>query len=115
MPGTSRHHWGTDIDLNDLTNEAFSKGGRHEKVYHWLVKNALKFGFGQPYTAGRATGYHEERWHWSYLPLSQPFLKKFLAEMDDSKISGFLGAETAVEIGAVRNFAGGINPVLLEN
>lgn len=115
MPGTSRHHWGTDVDLNDLTNEAFATGGKHEKVYRWLVENAEKYGFGQPYTAGRATGYHEERWHWSYLPLSQPFLKKFLVEMDDSKISGFEGSETASEIGAVKNYAGGINSELLEN
>ncbi len=115
MPGTSRHHWGTDVDLNDLTNESFSKGGKNEKVYEWLLKNAAEFGFGQPYTAGRPTGYFEERWHWSYLPLSKPFLKKYLAEMDDSKISGFAGAETAMEIGAVKNFAGGVSAKMFED
>jgi LAS superfamily LD-carboxypeptidase LdcB len=26
MPGTSRHHWGTDVDLNNLTNEYFEQG-----------------------------------------------------------------------------------------
>ncbi len=26
MPGTSRHHWGTDIDLNNLNNSFFEKG-----------------------------------------------------------------------------------------
>ena len=26
MPCTSRHHWGTDIDLNDLNNSYFEYG-----------------------------------------------------------------------------------------
>ncbi|MCP4136185.1 MAG: M15 family metallopeptidase [bacterium] len=74
MPGTSRHHWGTDFDINTLTNEYF-KSGEGKIVYTWLKKNAHRFGFCQPYTAGRKTGYNEERWHWSYLPLASLFLK----------------------------------------
>ena len=74
MPGTSRHHWGTDFDINSLNNEYYSKGdGRI--IYQWLLKNASKYGFYQPYTANRDTGYKEEKWHWSYLPLSKQFLK----------------------------------------
>ncbi|MGB1217047.1 MAG: M15 family metallopeptidase, partial [Saprospiraceae bacterium] len=35
MPGTSRHHWGTDIDINALNNEYFdTKKGLKE--YQWL-------------------------------------------------------------------------------
>src|SRR5690606_18777562 len=34
MPGTSRHHWGTDIDLNDL-NDAYFTNGYGKKVYDW--------------------------------------------------------------------------------
>ncbi|NJK84501.1 MAG: M15 family metallopeptidase [Saprospiraceae bacterium] len=26
MPGTSRHHWGTDIDLNSFSNSYFEQG-----------------------------------------------------------------------------------------
>jgi len=46
MPGSSRHHWGTDIDLNDFTNRYFEQG-YGKKVYAWLVKNAPRYGFCQ--------------------------------------------------------------------
>lgn len=75
MPGTSRHHWGTDFDINRLNNGYYSSG-EGKIIYDWLSRNAARYGFCQPYTAGRASGYREEKWHWSYTPLS----KKFLAE-----------------------------------
>ncbi|NJN41998.1 MAG: M15 family metallopeptidase [Flammeovirgaceae bacterium] len=46
MPGTSRHHWGTDFDLNDL-NPAYWKSGEGLKIYSWLLANASRFGFCQ--------------------------------------------------------------------
>ncbi|MCY7327602.1 MAG: M15 family metallopeptidase [Saprospiraceae bacterium] len=109
MPGSSRHHWGTDMDLNDLNNAAFESGGKHEKVYLWLIAHAHEYGFGQPYTAGRPTGYHEEKWHWSYLPLSRDFLAAYHQRLSEKDIQGFEGAETAVEIGIVKNYVLGIN------
>ena len=109
MPGSSRHHWGTDTDLNDLNNPAFESGGKHEKVYAWLLAHAHEYGFGQPYTAGRPTGYHEEKWHWSYLPLSRDFLALYQQRLREKDIAGFQGAETAEEIGIVKNYVLGIN------
>ncbi|MDO8366454.1 MAG: M15 family metallopeptidase [Saprospiraceae bacterium] len=109
MPGSSRHHWGTDIDLNDLNNPSFEKGGKHEKVYTWLVAHAQEFGFCQPYTAGRPHGYHEEKWHWSYTPLSKPFLAQYKNSVQDADIQGFLGSNLAREIGAVKHYVLGIN------
>ena len=44
MPSTSRHHWGTDIDLNSLENSYFEKG-EGKKIFDWLVTNAFKYGF----------------------------------------------------------------------
>lgn len=110
MPGSSRHHWGTDIDLNDLNNPSFNPGGAHQKVYEWLVAHAGEFGFGQPYTAGRDRGYFEERWHWSYLPLAKSFLQEYNTIMSDTLFSGFSGAELARKIGIVENYVNGINP-----
>jgi zinc D-Ala-D-Ala carboxypeptidase len=78
MPGTSRHHWGTDIDMNSLNNSYF-ESGQGKKLYAWLLQNASRFGFSQPYTAGREKGYSEERWHWSYTPLSKQFLSGWLS------------------------------------
>lgn len=108
MPGSSRHHWGTDIDLVRLTNEYFdTEDGK--KVYDWLLANAAEFGFCQPYTAGRSTGYHEERWHWSYLPLAQPLTALARLQLKDEMIQGFAGSETAAGIGIVENYVLGIN------
>lgn len=109
MPGSSRHHWGTDIDLNDLNNPSFEQGGKFEKVYQWLSAHAHEYGFCQPYTPKRPSGYFEEKWHWSYLPLSKSFLEQYEKNIQDADIKGFKGAETAVEIGIVKNYVLGIN------
>lgn len=109
MPGSSRHHWGTDIDLNDLNNPTFEAGGKYEKVYAWLSAHAHEYGFCQPYTPGRPSGYHEEKWHWSYTPLSAGLLKAYKNKLTDADIAGFIGAETAAEIGIVQNYVLGIN------
>lgn len=111
MPGSSRHHWGTDIDINELENHHFEKGGKHEKTYQWLVAHAHEFGFCQPYTAGRTAGYREEKWHWSYTPLSKTFLEQYKNNLTEADITGFKGAETAGEIGIVKNYVLGINSI----
>ena len=76
MPGASRHHWGTDFDLNVLSDDYFEKGeGR--ALYLWMSRNAHRYGFCQPYTAGRNAGHGEEKWHWSYLPFARIFLARW--------------------------------------
>jgi zinc D-Ala-D-Ala carboxypeptidase len=91
MPGTSRHHWGTDFDLNELYNEYYDRG-EGAVLYDWMKKNAHRFGFCQPYTAGRSSGYQEERWHWSYMPLSGQFLLLWKKLYQERK-SEFFGAD----------------------
>ena len=109
MPSCSRHHWGTDIDLNDLNNPYFEKG-TGKKIYDWLTKNAADYGFGQPYTAGRSVGYKEEKWHWSYLPIARKFSTFAQENMTTEDIKGFKGAETAQELEVIQNYVLGINP-----
>lgn len=112
MPGTSRHHWGTDIDLNALSNSYF-KSGTGAEVYEWLTEHATAFGFCQPYTEKgpqRRTGYEEERWHWSYMPLAKPLLQRARGVLDDRDISGFECAQTATEIGVVDRYVFGVAP-----
>ena len=112
MPGASRHHWGTDIDLNNLSDKWFQQG-EGQKIYTWLVKNAGNFGFCQPYSVKneqRPDGYNEEKWHWSYLPVSQKLTTLARSQMKDNMITGFSGAETAQEIGVVKKYVLGINP-----
>lgn len=101
MPGTSRHHWGTDVDLNSLENSYFEKGDGLV-IYNWLLKNAPSFGYYLVYTTGRDGGYNEEKWHWSYMPLASKFYedwKKFYEE--DSKFmlkyGSFKGADKLIK------------------
>lgn len=113
MPGTSRHHWGTDFDINTLNNSYFAKGDG-KIIYEWLCANAHTYGFGQPYTSGRTSGYLEEKWHWSYLPLASQFLKDWnrLYEDDPSVFSGknfFCGSADAGKLAP--EYVNSINPV----
>lgn len=110
MPGSSRHHWGTDIDLNAFTNDYFRQG-KGKREYEWLQANAARFGFCQTYTLknGQRTGYNEERWHWSYLPLSKPYTQQAANSLRDTMFSDFKGADTATQIGIVKNYVLGIN------
>lgn len=112
MPGTSRHHWGTDIDIYSLNNAAFDKG-EGLKVYNWLTEHAGRFGFCQVYSKkgkDRPNGYEEEKWHWSYMPKSSLYLEAYLRQIDNSKISGFKGAETAAKAQVIEHYVQGIKP-----
>jgi LAS superfamily LD-carboxypeptidase LdcB len=109
MPSTSRHHWGTDMDLNALNNSFFDSG-EGLKIYTWLKAHAAEFGFCQPYTtkdSGR-TGYEEERWHWSYLPLSGEFLNQYIKEVTYTDITGFEGSKVAKSMEVIRNYVEGV-------
>lgn len=111
MPGTSRHHWGTDLDLCALNN-VFFESGKGKKIYDWLTNNASDFGFFQPYTnrnTGRITGHSEEKWHWSYIPISQPLTRKYTQILNNEKIIGFLGQESAMDINILDNYVLGVN------
>jgi LAS superfamily LD-carboxypeptidase LdcB len=108
MPGSSRHHWGTEMDLNVLENRYYEEGDG-KKIYDWLKTNAHKYGFCKPYTAGRDKGYNEEKWHWSYKPLSSIYLKYAKENMKDEFISGFKGAEFANELKITQNYILGVS------
>ncbi len=111
MPGTSRHHWGTDIDLNSLQNSYFEHG-QGKLVYQWLKANASDYGFCQPYTAHgkrRTGGYEEERWHWSYKPLASDFYHAFAAQISYEDIDGFDGAETARAMRVIEDYVLDVN------
>jgi len=111
MPGTSRHHWGTDVDLNSLQNSYFEQG-QGKRVYQWLADNAAAYGFCQPYTAHgerRDGGYEEEKWHWSYKPIAVQFYHTFAEKISYEDIIGFDGAETARELQVIENYVLDVN------
>jgi LAS superfamily LD-carboxypeptidase LdcB len=112
MPGTSRHHWGTDFDIVSLSPSWWltSEG---ERIYDWMTKNAASYGFYQPYTLKgdkRLTGYQEEKWHWSYAPTADRMLKAYNFLVDYNDIQGFEGSESARDIQVIENYVNGIQP-----
>lgn len=81
LPGASRHHWGTDIDLIDrnavapgyqvqLTRNEFEAGGPFAALARWLEANAARFGFFRPFQGVRS-GVQPEPWHFSFAPLAE--------------------------------------------
>ncbi len=77
-PGTSRHHWGTDVDLWSTSPAEFEAGGPLADEYSWLMRNAATYGYIQTFTplsTFMRLGYTEERWHWSYYPIAQALLE----------------------------------------
>jgi len=113
MPSTSRHHWGTDIDLNSLENSYFEKG-EWKKIFDWLVANAFKYGFHMTYDnqeETKRTGYKMEKWHWSYMPISKQFLIQFNEYVKCENISSFKGSKFAChpKVDVIKNFVNGIN------
>jgi LAS superfamily LD-carboxypeptidase LdcB len=80
LPGASRHHWGTDIDVIDraavppdyrpqLSVQEFTGAGPFAKLNGWLGANLGNHGFFRPYTTDRG-GVHPEPWHLSYAPVA---------------------------------------------
>ena len=111
MPTTSRHHWGTDIDINSTNPGDFSSGAG-KKTYEWLAAHAASFGFCQPYSAKgarRPDGYNEEKWHWSYKPIAAEYLKRWSQDAGYARITGFLGSETAKDIDVIAKYIEGVN------
>ena len=87
IPGTSRHHWGTDIDIIDgyrktdgdvLVPEKFEVGGPFEDFKKWMDENSKKFDYYLVYTnKPKRRGFKYEPWHYSYAPISIPMLTAF--------------------------------------
>ena len=108
LPGASRHHWGTDMDVIDATAvpaggavrlepAEYSPGGRFSRLNDWLDENAATFGFYRPYAVDLG-GVHPEPWHLSYAPLAQQALAAFsLQVLEDA-----LDAEGIDALDAVR-------------
>ena len=83
IPGTSRHHWGTDLEVYDaaavaadyrlqLTPREVEAGGVFDALHCWLddrMAAGASRGFYRAYARDRG-GVAPERWHLSYAPLA---------------------------------------------
>ncbi len=109
LPGCSRHHWGTDMDVWDraavdagyqlqLTPEEYAPGGPFAPLSRWLQQHAAVFGFDRPYAEDRG-GVAPEPWHLSYLPIAEQFEAKldraFVRKVLDNSQLALRGAVVA--------------------
>jgi LAS superfamily LD-carboxypeptidase LdcB len=85
LPGTSRHHWGTDMDLYaprllpagqslQLEPWEYAADGYFAELSRWLDRNMEQFGFYRPF-AQDVGGIAIEPWHLSHRAESQPMAK----------------------------------------
>jgi LAS superfamily LD-carboxypeptidase LdcB len=94
LPGASRHHWGTDVDVFDkaATPEGYDiqlipaevdPGGMHAPLHAWLdarIADGAAYGFFRPYDAERG-GIAPERWHLSHAPTAVDFAERLTPEL----------------------------------
>lgn len=104
IPGTSRHHWGTDIDIIDssvkspkgdlLLEQNYIDNGVFSKLNHWMTSYAVDFGFELVYTNDEnRTGFNYEPWHYTFAPKAKELLelqlnKKYRTAWDELDFNG---------------------------
>ena len=107
LPGMSRHHWGSDIDVADgavmaagyapkLEVAEYRRGGPFAALSAWLAANMRRFGFYRPYVR-RGRGVQPEPWHLSYAPVAKPALARMTTRLLAAAIAG-AGVEGEAEI-----------------
>jgi LAS superfamily LD-carboxypeptidase LdcB len=105
LPGASRHHWGSEIDVIDraaiapdyrvqLLPSEVARGGVFHPLHCWLDRNMDRFGFFRPYRTFRG-GVRPEAWHLSYASVSMVCVQALTPEMlaDALRGSELLGKE----------------------
>lgn len=94
LPGASRHHWGTDIDVYDaaarpegyeveLVPSEYEGEGMFAPFGRWMdvqIADRSSFGFFRPYDRDR-DGIAPERWHLSHGPLATAFASALTIEV----------------------------------
>ena len=86
LPGTSRHHWGSDFDVYDaasvdadyqvqLIPEETKDGGVFAGMHRWLDEVLPKTDFFRPYEKDLG-GTGPEPWHLSYEPVASKYAQQ---------------------------------------
>ena len=109
VPGGSRHHWGSDIDVIDaaampagyqveLVPAEYVPGGVFGRLTGWLDRNMGRFGFFRPYGTDRG-GAGIEPWHLSYAPVAREAVEALsLSVLREAIASGdMLGKEYVLD------------------
>ncbi|MDX3773708.1 M15 family metallopeptidase [Chromatiaceae bacterium AAb-1] len=91
LPGASRHHWGTELDLYDaaavsndyqprLQTAEYMEGGPFYPMVQWLQQHATDFGFYFPYKVYQG-GVAAEPWHLSFRPQAGQYATKLTVSL----------------------------------
>lgn len=96
IPGSSRHHWGTEIDVVNgriktsrypLNTRNYHGYGIYKNFREWMDANAYKYGFYQVYTNDHnRKGFKYEPWHYSYAEIGKPMLKSYRERKIEEKL-----------------------------
>ncbi|QDX30701.1 M15 family metallopeptidase [Dickeya poaceiphila] len=90
LPGSSRHHWGSDLDIYDpdqlpvgqklqLEPWEYQAGGYFAELSDWLTGHMAAFGFYRPFAQDNG-GVAIEPWHLSYAPLARLAMSQLTPE-----------------------------------
>jgi LAS superfamily LD-carboxypeptidase LdcB len=109
LPGASRHHWGTEVDVVDraavppeyrirLVPSEAAPGGPFHPLHCWLDANMPRYGFFRPYRTFRG-GVRPEAWHLSFATVAEPALAALTPDLLREAIaaSGMLGKELLLD------------------
>ena len=104
LPGGSRHHWGTDIDVFDksavaqwsgtfsLVDSEYQPGGPCHSLATWLQEHMHSYGFYRPFNQYN-NGVARELWHLSHQQVAAEFeqsrqLPQLVSAIEQSNIEG---------------------------
>lgn len=104
LPGTSRHHWGSDLDVYDktavqawsgrfsLVESEYTEGGPCYQLNQWLNQHMHTYGFMRPFAEYRG-GVAQEPWHLSHQPSAKAFeqqrsLASLVQAIENSELEG---------------------------
>jgi len=65
-PGYSEHHSGRALDVGTEECDALIEEFENTNTFHWLNKNASRFGFCLSYPRDNSSNIDYEPWHWCF-------------------------------------------------
>ena len=105
LPGASRHHWGTDLDIWDaaavsgnyqlqLTPDEYDSGGPFNPLSCWLQREIdsgrtdFYLPYNDPMPGSTEDGVAREPWHLSYRPLADNYANSISEEIIGNALLG---------------------------